>query len=87
MDSKLNPLVSPILSRVSTQRVKTMKKIELTQGKVAIVDDSDYEKLNQTKWSVHFNGKKHYAVRFKGTYSPLWAFIWCGLTKMQTRDS
>ena len=36
-----------------------MKEIELTQGKVAIVDDEDYEKLNQFRW---------YAVKKAGTY-------------------
>lgn len=27
-----------------------MKEIQLTQGKVAIVDDCDYERINQFKW-------------------------------------
>jgi hypothetical protein len=37
-----------------------MKTIELTQGKVAIVSDEDYEWYNQWKWSPHSSG---YAVR------------------------
>lgn len=38
-----------------------MKNIPLTQGKFAIVDDEDYEWLNQWKWHYNHNG---YAVRF-----------------------
>ncbi len=41
-----------------------MKKIILTQGYEAIVDDEDYELLNSFKWSVtNCKGKKKYAKR------------------------
>lgn len=47
-----------------------MKEILLTQGKVAIVDDEDYEWLNQWKWQLRKHGptgstKKLYAGRTK----------------------
>ena len=40
-----------------------MKKIVLTQGKVALVDDDMFEKLNQFKWCVQKGGNTYYAVR------------------------
>lgn len=43
-----------------------MKTIELTQGKVAIVDDEDYEYLNQWKWCAVISRKTHYAHRRDG---------------------
>lgn len=40
-----------------------MKQILLTQGKVAWVDDCDYEYLNQWKWHTLYNGNTFYAAR------------------------
>lgn len=42
-----------------------MKKIQLTQGKVALVDDEDFERLNQFKWCVYRYGHLFYAGRAK----------------------
>lgn len=45
-----------------------MKRIELSKGKFAKVDDEDYEVLNRWKWSVLSSGtsKKIYAARHGG---------------------
>jgi hypothetical protein len=40
-----------------------MKEIELTQGKVAFVDDEDFERLNLFKWYVNKNHNAFYAKR------------------------
>lgn len=38
-----------------------MKQIKLSQGKVAIVDDDDYERVNAYKWFAHKNRNTYYA--------------------------
>ncbi len=40
-----------------------MKEIQLTQGKTAIVDDSDYERENQYKWFAYKDKNTFYAKR------------------------
>lgn len=40
-----------------------MKQIPLSQGLFALVDDEDFEYLNQFKWSAVKDGKTYYAVR------------------------
>ena len=40
-----------------------MKKIPLTQGKYALVDDENFEELNKYKWCTYKHGNTFYATR------------------------
>lgn len=40
-----------------------MKTIELTRGQVTVVDDEDYEYLNQFNWYAYKNKNNYYAAR------------------------
>lgn len=41
------------------------KEIRLTQGKVTVVDDADFDWLNQWRWYAGKSGSTYYAVRPK----------------------
>lgn len=41
-----------------------MREINLTKGKVTLVDDEGFEWLSQYHWYAHFDGKNWYAARY-----------------------
>jgi hypothetical protein len=58
----LDQPATQILSRNTTRGIE-MKRIPLTQGKYAIVDDGDYKWLSQWKWYAVKSYNTYYAVR------------------------
>lgn len=43
-----------------------MKTIKLTQNKIALVDDDDFERLSKFKWCAYRAGNTWYAQRYNG---------------------
>lgn len=42
-----------------------MKEIQLTQGMIALIDDEDFERVNQFNWCAKKHRNTFYAIRFK----------------------
>lgn len=73
-----------------------MKEIKLTQGKVALVDDEDYEKVNCFKWNAIKDRNTFYAKRNIKVSNGLQRqttiqmqrliFGYCGILKIDHRD-
>jgi hypothetical protein len=61
----------------------TMKEIKLTQGKVALVDDEDFEYLNQFKWCAFKGPFTYYAVKGKGPTTRMHRLIMKTATGME----
>ncbi len=56
---RLNCIATPVGSFIGA----IMEKIELSQGKFALVDDGDCKWLSQWKWSAQKSNRKWYAIR------------------------
>ncbi|MEE8382187.1 MAG: AP2 domain-containing protein [Thermodesulfobacteriota bacterium] len=66
-----------------------MKEIKLTQGKVVIVDDEDFELLNKWKWRFDYKGYAIRSVNFSdGTKGSLYMHrLLLGIQKGDRRQS
>jgi len=53
-----------------------MKRIFLTQGKVAIVDDDDYKRVSKYKWYANKDLKNYYAKRWSPMQNGKRRIIW-----------
>ena len=64
-----NLAVLPVLLYRKLRYGCTFRRIGLSQGKYAIVDPADYERLSRHKWYVSKRGHTYYAIR--GQWSPV----------------
>ena len=62
-DRLLWPFVVLVLLYRRARYGYTFRRIPLTQGKHAVVDPEDFERLNKYKWHVVWGSKTYYAVR------------------------
>lgn len=51
------------MSETNSTTQSGVRQIQLTQGKVALVDDEDYERVNQYKWSANYSKGRWHARR------------------------
>ena len=68
--------VAPVLLYRRIRFGYPFRRIPLTQGKYAIVDPDDYERLTKYKWYAANNSGSFYALRGK----------WCGTVKKRSKS-
>jgi hypothetical protein len=51
-----------------------MKEIPLTQGKLALIDDEDYDEISKTKWT-YLTAGTGYAIRYKHEHGKTLAIL------------
>ena len=62
-----------------------MKEIKLTQGKVTIVDDEDYERLYKYKWHYDTNGYAARSYHIGNNKYRLWKIHWSITSKPENK--
>lgn len=76
----------------ASQKFSEMKTIKLTQGKAALVDDADFERVKAHKWHALKSRRGFYAVRGlrksdgKKTLQYLHRFLLPGVAEIDHRD-